>query len=134
MTLQRATMSGWRTPSRVHPWRQRARAAADGASPATAAGWRCIGARAIARRALFLTAQVMLDVIAMTLLMHASGGVKSGIGLLLLVSLAAAAAAGPKRSLPNGGAMNTSSKASGALRRIDWLSIALHKQDVIEVT
>ena len=37
-----------------------------------------------------LTAQVMLDVLAMTLLMHASGGVKSGIGLLLLVSLAAA--------------------------------------------
>ena len=37
-----------------------------------------------------LTGQVALDVIAMTLLMHASGGVKSGIGLLLLVSLAAA--------------------------------------------
>ena len=36
-----------------------------------------------------LTFQVMLDVVAMTLLMHASGGVKSGIGLLLLVSLAA---------------------------------------------
>ncbi len=37
-----------------------------------------------------LTVQVVLDVIAMTLLMHASGGVKSGIGLLLLVSLATA--------------------------------------------
>lgn len=37
-----------------------------------------------------LTLQVVLDVIAMTLLMHASGGVKSGIGLLLLVSLATA--------------------------------------------
>ena len=37
-----------------------------------------------------LTGQVVLDVIAMTLLMHASGGVKSGIGLLLLVSLATA--------------------------------------------
>ncbi|MEO8384183.1 MAG: HAMP domain-containing sensor histidine kinase [Betaproteobacteria bacterium] len=37
-----------------------------------------------------LTGQVVLDVIAMTLLMHASGGIKSGIGLLLLVSLAAA--------------------------------------------
>lgn len=37
-----------------------------------------------------LTGQVVLDVVAMTLLMHASGGVKSGIGLLLLVSLAAA--------------------------------------------
>ena len=37
-----------------------------------------------------LAGQVALDVLAMTLLMHASGGVKSGIGLLLLVSLAAA--------------------------------------------
>ena len=37
-----------------------------------------------------LTGQVVLDVIAMTLLMHASGGIKSGIGLLLLVSLATA--------------------------------------------
>lgn len=37
-----------------------------------------------------LTGQVVLDVVAMTLLMYASGGVKSGIGLLLLVSLAAA--------------------------------------------
>lgn len=35
-----------------------------------------------------LTWQVVLDVVAMTLLMYASGGVKSGIGLLLLVSLA----------------------------------------------
>jgi len=37
-----------------------------------------------------LAGQVVLDVIAMTMLMHASGGIKSGIGLLLLVSLAAA--------------------------------------------
>ena len=37
-----------------------------------------------------LTGQVVLDVVAMTLLMHASGGIKSGIGLLLLVSLATA--------------------------------------------
>ena len=37
-----------------------------------------------------LASQVVLDVVAMTLLMHASGGIKSGIGLLLLVSLAAA--------------------------------------------
>ena len=42
------------------------------------------------RANLHLTGQVVLDVVAMTLLMHASGGVKSGIGLLLLVSLAAA--------------------------------------------
>jgi len=36
-----------------------------------------------------LTAQVIVDVISMVLLMHASGGVRSGIGLLLLVTLAA---------------------------------------------
>jgi two-component system sensor histidine kinase PilS (NtrC family) len=38
-----------------------------------------------------LTAQVMVDVVMLTLLMHASGGTRSGIGMLLLVSLAAAA-------------------------------------------
>lgn len=37
-----------------------------------------------------LTAQVLVDVIGLTLLMHASGGARSGIGLLLLVTLAAA--------------------------------------------
>lgn len=37
----------------------------DGAAPEIAAGWRCIGARAIARRALFLTAQVMLNMTTM---------------------------------------------------------------------
>ncbi len=36
-----------------------------------------------------VTAQVVLDVVSMILLMHASGGIKSGIGLLLLVTLAA---------------------------------------------
>lgn len=41
------------------------------------------------RPVLHLTAQVVADVVSMTLLMHASGGVKSGIGLLLLVTLAA---------------------------------------------
>ncbi|MEO8103640.1 MAG: HAMP domain-containing sensor histidine kinase [Betaproteobacteria bacterium] len=41
------------------------------------------------RPALHLTAQVVVDVVSMTLLMHAAGGVKSGIGLLLLVTLAA---------------------------------------------
>ena len=41
------------------------------------------------RPALHLTAQVFVDVVSMTLLMHATGGVKSGIGLLLLVTLAA---------------------------------------------
>lgn len=38
---------------------------------------------------LHLSMQVVVDVVAMTLLMHASGGVKSGIGILLLVTLAA---------------------------------------------
>ena len=37
-----------------------------------------------------LSLQVAIDVIALTLLMHASGGARSGIGLLLLVTLAAA--------------------------------------------
>ena len=37
-----------------------------------------------------LTAQVVADVVGMTLLMHASGGTRSGIGLLLLITLAAA--------------------------------------------
>ena len=54
------------------------------AATMAAARWRFPAA------AYHLTGQVVLDVIAMTLLMHASGGVKSGIGLLLLVSLAAA--------------------------------------------
>jgi two-component system sensor histidine kinase PilS (NtrC family) len=38
-----------------------------------------------------LTAQVLVDVLMLTLVMHASGGTRSGIGMLLLVSLAAAA-------------------------------------------
>lgn len=41
------------------------------------------------RPTLHVTAQVTVDVIAMTVLMHASGGIKSGIGLLLLFTLAA---------------------------------------------
>ena len=54
------------------------------AATAVAAHWR------FPSHAYHLAGQVALDVVAMTLLMHASGGVKSGIGLLLLVSLAAA--------------------------------------------
>ena len=41
--------------------------------------------------AMHLTAQVVVDVVGVTLLMHASGGIKSGIGLFLLITLAAAA-------------------------------------------
>ncbi len=39
---------------------------------------------------LHLSSQVAIDVVGLTLLMHASGGARSGIGLLLLVTLAAA--------------------------------------------
>ncbi len=38
-----------------------------------------------------LSTQVLVDVLMLTLVMHASGGTRSGIGMLLLVSLAAAA-------------------------------------------
>jgi two-component system, NtrC family, sensor histidine kinase PilS len=38
-----------------------------------------------------LTAQTLIDIIMLVLLMHASGGARSGIGMLLLVSLAAGA-------------------------------------------
>lgn len=41
------------------------------------------------RSTLHFTTQVVVDVVSMTFLMHAAGGVKSGIGLLLLVTLAA---------------------------------------------
>ena len=44
-----------------------------------------------------LTIQVLVDVTMLTLLMHASGGTRSGIGMLLLVSLAAAALVSPGR-------------------------------------
>lgn len=44
-----------------------------------------------------LFAQVLLDVLALTTLMHASGGTRSGIGLLLLVTLAAAGIAARAR-------------------------------------
>ena len=44
-----------------------------------------------------LTIQILVDVTMLTLLMHASGGTRSGIGMLLLVSLAAAALVSPGR-------------------------------------
>jgi two-component system, NtrC family, sensor histidine kinase PilS len=44
-----------------------------------------------------LFGQVLVDVVALTLLMHASGGTRSGIGLLLLVTLAAAGVAARAR-------------------------------------
>lgn len=44
----------------------------------------------IGSHTVLLSGQVMLDIVCLTLLMHASGGVKSGIGLLLLATLAAA--------------------------------------------
>jgi two-component system sensor histidine kinase PilS (NtrC family) len=44
-----------------------------------------------------LTAQVSLDVVAITLLMFASGGIGSGLGVMLLVSQIAAAIVAPRR-------------------------------------
>jgi two-component system sensor histidine kinase PilS (NtrC family) len=44
-----------------------------------------------------LTVQVSLDVLAITLLMYASGGMSSGLGVMLLVSLIAAAIVAPRR-------------------------------------
>jgi two-component system sensor histidine kinase PilS (NtrC family) len=45
--------------------------------------------RRVSSLSVLLTIQVAIDISCLTLLMHASGGVKSGIGILLLVSLAA---------------------------------------------
>jgi len=44
-----------------------------------------------------LTAQVCLDIVAITLLMYASGGIKSGLAVMLLISLTAAAIVAPRR-------------------------------------
>lgn len=44
-----------------------------------------------------LSLHVALDVIAITLLMHASGGLRSGLGVMLLISLIAAALVAPRR-------------------------------------
>jgi two-component system sensor histidine kinase PilS (NtrC family) len=44
-----------------------------------------------------LTVQVSLDVLVITLLMYASGGMSSGLGVMLLVSLIAAAIVAPRR-------------------------------------
>ena len=44
-----------------------------------------------------LTIQVFVDIIALTFLMYASGGVRSGLGVMLLISLTAAALVGPRR-------------------------------------
>jgi two-component system sensor histidine kinase PilS (NtrC family) len=44
-----------------------------------------------------LTVQVGLDVLAITLLMFASGGIRSGLGVMLLISLTAAAIVAPRR-------------------------------------
>jgi two-component system sensor histidine kinase PilS (NtrC family) len=44
-----------------------------------------------------LSLHVALDVVAITLLMHASGGLRSGLGVMLLISLIAAALVAPRR-------------------------------------
>lgn len=59
------------------------------------AAWLAVGAAALAamvlRRPGFtvqVTVQVLVDVLALTLLMHASGGVRSGLGMLLIITVA----------------------------------------------
>ena len=49
------------------------------------------------RFSLQLSGQVLLDVVVITLLMHASGGLKNGLGAMLLVSLAGAGLVGQGR-------------------------------------
>ena len=44
-----------------------------------------------------LSLHVSLDIVAITLLMHASGGLRSGLGVMLLISLIAAALVAPRR-------------------------------------
>ena len=44
-----------------------------------------------------LSAQAFLDIVAITLLMWASGGVRSGLGVMLLISLTAASIVAPRR-------------------------------------
>jgi two-component system sensor histidine kinase PilS (NtrC family) len=44
-----------------------------------------------------LSAQAFLDIVAITLLMWASGGMRSGLGVMLLISLTAAAIVAPRR-------------------------------------
>ena len=44
-----------------------------------------------------LSLQVALDIVALTLMMYASGGIRSGLGVMLLVSVTAAAIVAPRR-------------------------------------
>ena len=44
-----------------------------------------------------LTLHVGLDIVAITLLMYASGGIRSGLGVMLLISLTGAAIVAPRR-------------------------------------
>jgi len=44
-----------------------------------------------------LSAQVLLDIVAITLLMNASGGMSSGLGVMVLISLTGAALVAPLR-------------------------------------
>jgi two-component system sensor histidine kinase PilS (NtrC family) len=44
-----------------------------------------------------LSLQVCLDIVAITLLMYASGGIRSGLGVMLLISLTGAAIVAPRR-------------------------------------
>jgi two-component system sensor histidine kinase PilS (NtrC family) len=44
-----------------------------------------------------LSLQIALDIVALTLLMYASGGIRSGLGVMLLISLSGAAIVAPRR-------------------------------------
>jgi len=44
-----------------------------------------------------LSAHVTLDIVAITLLMYASGGLRSGLGVMLLIALTGAALVAPRR-------------------------------------
>jgi two-component system sensor histidine kinase PilS (NtrC family) len=44
-----------------------------------------------------LSAHIMLDIVAITLLMYASGGLRSGLGVMLLIALTGAALVAPRR-------------------------------------
>ena len=47
-----------------------------------------------------LSLQMCVDIVAITLLMFASGGMRSGLGVMLLISLTAAAIVAPLREMP----------------------------------
>ena len=66
-----------------------------GTSSAPSCSMRCCAMRE--KFELQVSLQVCLDIVAITLLMYASGGIKSGLGVMLLISLTGAAIVAPRR-------------------------------------